>query len=582
MPTVDKPFLAFYLTDIAEIYGMVNGALRRFLVLSVYVVLLALPEMATAQTYTCYVQLRDKAGSPYSLDHPEAYLSPRALERRRQQHIAVADNDLPVSGAYVRQIAPLCRIAATLRWTNGLLIRTTDPAIITRIQAMPFVSSVKVLSTGGPNTRVKVLDPAPVLRSGVQAVDTALYGSATRQTTMIHLQPLHGLGYWGDGVVIAMMDAGFYNADSVTYMRRVFEEGRMLYTWNFVFDTFEVFGAPRAYPHGCNTFSCIAANIPYQMVGTAPNASFMLFQTEDNRSETIAEEYYWAAAAERADSMGADIFSTSLGYTTFDASDAADSHTYADMTGHTTPIARAVNTAAFKGIIVVNSAGNEGDDTWHYVGTPGDADSGVSIGAVDPSAVIAGFSSRGPNSSGNIKPDMCAQGAPAALSTPYSTLTSEYGTSFSCPITAGAFACLRQAFPSAYSAEIVSVVRQTCSQYTHPDADYGYGVPDFGLAYDKLKLLYPQDTIPNVSRPTGAFPNPFSTTIKVGITELHNDTLLNTAELYDLSGQKVWSTSIQTVTFPNNVWELSPPANLGAGIYILSINKTRKYRLEKL
>lgn len=561
---------------------MVKGTLRPFLLLASLVFILALPYVTAAQTYTCYVQLRDKSGSPHSLSHPEAFLSPRALERRRLQHIPVVAGDLPVSPAYLRQVAPLVRIAATLRWTNGLLIRTEDPSVIAQLRALPFVTSVRILSSGGPNTRVKVLDAPRIIKSGAQAVDTALYGSATRQTTMIHLDRLHGLGYWGDGVVIAMMDAGFYRADSVTYMRHVFEEGRMLYTWNFVFDTFEVFGAPRANPHGENTFSCIAANTPYKMVGTAPNASFMLFQTEDNRSETVAEEYYWAAAAERADSMGADILSTSLGYTTFDASDAADSHTYADMTGHTTPIARACNTAASKGIIVVNSAGNEGDDAWHYIGTPGDADSGVSIGAVDPSAQIVGFSSRGPNSSGHIKPDMCTQGAPAALITPYSALNAEYGTSFSCPITAGAFACLRQAFPSAGNMEMVEIVRQTCSQYTHPDSDYGYGIPDFGMAYDKLKILYPQDTIPNVNRPSGAFPNPFSTTIKVGIADLATDTLGNTAELYDISGQKVWSTSIQTVTFPNNVWELSPPANLAAGIYILSINKTKKYRLEKL
>lgn len=560
---------------------MVKGILRLSLLLIVFVLVLVLPQIVAAQTYTCYVQLRDKSGSPYTISHPEAFLSARALERRRLQHIPIADNDLPVSATYAHQVGAICHVAATLRWTNGLLIRTDDPAAITQVRALPFVTAVRILSSGGASTRHKALDAPRITKAGTQTVDTTLYGSATRQTTMMHLDRLHGLGYWGDGVVIAMMDAGFYNADSVTFMRRVFEEGRMLYTWNFVFDTFEVFGSPRAYPHGCNTFSCIAANIPYKMVGTAPNASFMLFQTEDNRSETIAEEYYWAAAAERADSMGADILSTSLGYTTFDASDAADSHTYADMTGHTTPIARAVNTAASKGLIVVNSAGNEGDDAWHYIGTPGDADSGVSIGAVDPSAAIAGFSSRGPNSSGHIKPDMCAQGAPAALSTPYSTLTAEYGTSFSCPITAGAFACLRQAFPSVPNMEMVEIVRQTCSQYTHPDSDYGYGIPDFGLAYDKLKVLYPQDTIPNASRPAGVFPNPFSTTIRVGIADLVTDTLVNTAELYDISGQKVWSASIQTVTFTNNAWELSPPANLAAGVYILAINKTRKYRLEK-
>lgn len=560
---------------------MVIGTLRPFCLLFSLIVLLALPYGADAQAYTCYVQLRDKSGT-YSSSHPEAFLSPRALERRRLQHIPISDNDLPVSDTYLRQVAPLCHIAATLRWTNGLLIRTGDTSVLAHIAAMPFVSSVRVLSSGGPSTRQKALDVPRASRSGAQHIDTTLYGAATRQTTMIHTDRLHGMGYWGEGIVIAIMDAGFYNADSVTFMRRVFEEGRMLYTWNFVFDTFEVFGSPRASPHGCNTFSCIAAYAPYKMIGTAPSASFILFQTEDNRSETIAEEYYWAAAAERADSLGADVLSTSLGYTTFDRSDSADSHTYADMTGHTTPIARAVNTAASKGMIVVNSAGNEGDDPWYYVGTPGDADSGVSIGAVNGDALIAPFSSRGPNASGQIKPDMCAQGAPAALITPYSAISYEYGTSFSCPVTAGAFACLRQAFPSAPNMVMIEVVRQTCTQYTHPDSDYGYGIPDFGLAYDRLKVLYPQDTIPNIDLPHGVYPNPFRTTIRVGLADLVYDTLVNTAELYDLSGQKLWTASARTLTYADNAWELTPPANLAAGFYILCINKTRKYRVEKL
>lgn len=559
---------------------MINATSRALLVLVLSVLTLLLSQPSIAQTYTCYVQLRDKEQSQYTLGHPEAFLSPKALERRRQQHIPIAPNDIPVSGAYVRQIAPLCRIAATLRWTNGLLIRTDDISVVTRIEAFPFVSSVKVLSRGGANTMYKALDAPLISKAAPPTTDSTFYGAATRQTTMIHLDRLHGLGYWGDSVVIAIMDAGFLYADSSHYMRRVFEEGRLLYTWNFVFDTFEVYGNPRANPHGEETFSCIAANVPYKIVGTAPNAQFMLFQTEDNRSETIAEEYYWAAAAERADSIGADVFSTSLGYTTFDQSDSADSHTYADMTGHTTPIARAVNTAASKGIIVVNSAGNEGANAWHYIATPGDADSGVTVGAVAPSAQIASFSSRGPNASGQVKPDVCAQGAPANLVSPSNTIIANYGTSFSGPITAGAFACLRQAFPSVPNMELVDIVRQSCTQYTHPDADYGYGIPDFGLAYDKLKELYPQDTLTYVNY-TRVFPNPFTSTLKIVMTDLLHDSL-NTAELYDISGQKVWSGSAQTITFTNNIWEIAPPANLAAGVYILSINRVRKYRLEKL
>ncbi len=547
----------------------------RRLFLMLLIALTAIDSAAAQSTY--YVQLTDKKNSPYSIDRPEAFLSPKAIERRHLQGIAIQQDDLPVSALYLRQIDADCHILYALKWSNAVVVRSDDPAIVSRLKSHPFVSDVRLISSNGPSTVHKALDYNNAARQDQILIDTTFYGTATRQSMMIHIDALHAHGYWGDGVIIAMMDAGFLNADTNPYMHKTFEAGRVLYTWDFVFGDSDVYRSPNADTHGAETFSCIASDKPYIMVGTAPNADFLLFHTEDTRSETIVEEYNWAAAAEVADSLGAEVFSTSLGYTTFDASDSVDDQTYAGMNGHTTPIAKAVNKAAAKGIIVVNSAGNEGASSWHYIATPGDADSGLTVGAVQPSAVIAAFSSRGPNSSGQVKPDVCAQGSPAALVSPYGELQNNSGTSFSCPITAGAVACLRQAFPSAPGMTILHAVQRSSSIYTMPNGDYGYGIPDFGLAYDILKGLYPSDTIPYVTY-TEVFPNPFTTSLKVVVTDLLQDSV-STAELFDLNGQKVWSYSASLITYTHNIWELTPPADLAQGVYILRINKTKRYRL---
>lgn len=556
-----------------------NSSVRsaRFIIL-VFILLLSTREVFP-QRATYYVQLSDKKNNIYSLNNPEAFLSPKAIERRRLQNIPIQEDDIPVSPSYTKQISALCKINYSLKWSNAVVIQSDDLNITQKLKALSCVSAVRKISSGGPSTVYKALDEVPTERSSIVTMDTGFYGVGARQATMIRANALHQKGYWGDGVIIAMMDAGFLNADTNVYMKQTFDAGKVLYAWNFVFGNSDVYHSPQADSHGGWTFSCIAANVPHKMVGTAPNASFVLFQTEDERSETIVEEYNWAAAAEVADSLGASVFSTSLGYTTFDNSDSADDHTYADMNGHNTPIAKAVNRAASKGILVINSAGNEGAAAWHYIATPGDADSGVTVGAVSPSGQIANFSSRGPNSAGQVKPDICAEGGPAYMVSVIGTIQTSNGTSFSCPIAAGAFACLRQAFPSAPAIILADAVRESCTQYTHPDGNYGYGIPDFGEAYDKLKVLYPQDTLAYVTS-TRVFPNPFLNTFKVVMTDLLEDSV-NSAELYDYSGQRVWSGSAHSITFVNNIWEIAPPANLAAGVYVLSINKTRKYRLVK-
>ena len=391
---------------------------------------------------------------------------------------------------------------------------------------------------------------------------------------MIDVNALHQKGLWGDGMLIAVMDAGFPNLPTDSFFTQLFTQRRVLYTWNYVFDTSYVYGYDE---HGAQTFSDIAAYRPGVMVGTAPNAEFLLFVTEDVRSEKIIEEYNWANAAEVADSIGADVFSTSLGYTTFDPVDSVYNTTYASLNGDSTPIAKAANLAASKGILVINSAGNEGSDSWHYITTPADADSAVAVGAVDGQGVIGYFSSWGPNSAGVLKPDVCAQGVSSAVVLSNGIVSTNSGTSFACPITAGAFACLREAFPNVSNTAIINAVRQSGNLHSNPNDDYGYGIPDFGLAYEYLVALYPADT--TVTPTTLVYPNPFTTSFNIITTSILTAPL--SYEMFDLLGQKVCSGLFPAGAYANNLLTITPPASLPVGSYVLRINVSTCIRLVK-
>lgn len=536
------------------------------------ILILSAAQQLSAQDYY-YIRFTDKKNNRYSIDHPEAFLSARSIERRRLQHIPVAESDLPLTYIYSNAVTSLAlRTVYHLKWDNAMIVQLTDSSAALLTQK-PFIKSITPIPASAASTFHKQLDIADHTKSiPLTPLDTNFYGASANQNAMIHINALHQKGYWGEGVMLAVMDAGFPNVQHNAFFKKVYDEGRLLYTRNYVFDTSYVY----AYDdHGAETFSDIAANIPYRMVGTAPNAQFLLFVTEDVRSERIIEEYNWANAAELADSIGADVFSTSLGYTTFDAVDSIYNTTYATLNGHSTPIAIAANAAASKGILVINSAGNSGGDTWHYIATPADADSVVAVGAVRFNGTITNFSGRGPNSAGLLKPNVCAQGLAAAVVLTNGVLSTSNGTSFSCPIMAGAFACLRGAFPSAPNMVIVDAVQRSCNYFSNPNDDYGYGIPDFGLAFDYLKALYPTDTIAAIQ--SLVYPNPFTTSIRLNIAGLLNAPI--NIELFDLSGRKVWSTTLPVDTYNGDLIELSPPAYLAAGVYILRINGSYKLKL---
>ncbi len=452
----------------------------------------------TVKGYTQFsryiIQLKDKSGSSFSTSNPSLFLSQRAIDRRVRYNIPLAETDLPVNSNYIQSILGVGNVSVlnVSKWFNQVCILTTDPAAITRINALPFVKTSTPIAARGANFIKPVnkfsyqINPAATTSFTARPqspVDNYDYGRAYPQIHLHNGEFLHNHGFRGEGMQLAIMDGGFLNYLTLPTFDSVRKNNQVLGTWDFVANKISV---NEEHPHGMNCFSTIAANMPGTFIGTAPKASFYLFRTEDILSEYPVEEQNFTAAAERADSLGVDVLSVSLGYNTFDNS--LFNYTYADMNGQKTLIAKAVNMAAQKGIAVVVAAGNEGNNAWHYLVTPADADSALTVGAVNVNRQIASFSSYGPNSDGQIKPDVAAVGAGAIIANNTSGLpTSSNGTSFACPILAGITTNLWQAFPEVNNMAIIEVLRKSADHNTAPDNRTGYGIPDVKKAFVLLQ-----------------------------------------------------------------------------------------------
>jgi hypothetical protein len=305
-------------------------------------------------------------------------------------------------------------------------------------------------------------------------------------------------------MLIAVLDAGFYHTDQIAAFDSLWLNNRILGTRDFNIPGNNVFG-DNMHTHGTSVLSTMGANLPGVMVGTAPDASYWLICTEVRGYEAPVEEYNWAGGAEFADSLGVDVINSSLGYTTFD--NPVYNHTYADMNGNTTPVTRAADLAASRGILVVNSAGNSGGGSWQYIGAPADGDSVFSIGAVDASGIYASFSSTGPTYDGRMKPDVTAQGQGTTVIAGSGVVAHGSGTSFSSPVVAGALACLWQSAPSFSAEQIRAAVRWSASKSTMPDSLYGFGIPDVLKA---RAILSTPESDPISQNRFILFPTPFS------------------------------------------------------------------------
>ncbi len=358
------------------------------------------------------------------------------------------------------------------------------------------------------------------------------YGFAADQINIMEGEFLHNLGYLGNGMVIAVLDAGFTNVNTISAFTHLWNENRILGYWDFVNNNDSVFDKNA---HGTAVLSTMAGIKSGEIIGTAPNASYWLLRSEDAPTETISEEYNWLAAAEFADSAGADIINSSLGYTTFD--NPAEDHTYADMDGNTTIITKAADLAFSKGILVVNSAGNSGSETWHYIGAPADGKNVLSIGAVDHDGSCASFSSRGPTYDGRIKPNVTTIGKNSAIVNTDGNVVYGSGTSFSSPEMAGMAASLWQAFPTKTNAEIKDAIERSASQYNSPDANLGYGIPNFRKAYWYLLGIRIDDE--NQNQLLNVFPQPFNTEFNLLYYSAKEQTI--NVRIVDVVGKIIYS-----------------------------------------
>lgn len=530
---------------------------------------------ASAQTTTNYwIVFKDKSGTPYSLNKPEAYLSDRALARRERQHIALNELDLPVNPSYIAALESLgAKVKNRSKWYNAVTVTLSDESRQAAIAALPYVKSVtRITIKPTPESAKKFeLETAAVTTPAPKAA-AYNYGPSYNQAHMIGVDCMHEWGYSGQGMVIAELDAGFFNVNVLPAFDSLRINNQILGCRDIVTGDTMVF---EDYPHGMNVLSCMGGNLPGSLVGTAPKASYWLIRTEDAASESIQEEINWLVGAEFADSVGADIINSSLGYSVFD--DSTTDHTYADMDGNTTIITKAADWAAARGIFVVSSAGNSGGPPWYKITAPADADSILTVGAVDASGNITNFSSRGPTSDGRIKPNTVAQGGAAVTAANGGGITMNNGTSFSSPITAGAVACLWQANPARTNMEIMLAIHQSSSQYNSPDTVKGYGIPNFCWANYILAGIDEQSA---AAENLGVYPNPFSASLEVNFYSLKKQSV--TLELFDVSGRKISSQQVSAEMNTGNRFGISGAAELAAGIYILQLRTKDKVLVKKI
>lgn len=434
------------------------------------------------------IEFTDKDNNEYSLDAPAEFLTQRSIDRRTNQGIAYDYTDIPITLDYVAQVAEIgVEVKRRVKWINTILVKTTNEALIDEILALEFVeSATKIVDENAfppvkPKNFFEVekeLDQEEIVANEYKSPSSLNYGQAYTQINLINGIPLHDLGFQGQGMVIAVLDGGFIGVPDRIVFDSLYANNQILGSRDFASEDNDAFSGST---HGTAVLSTMAANWPGQMIGTAPKADYWLLKTEYTPSENIIEEYNWLVGAAFADSVGADIINSSLSYTTFD--DPNMDHSWSDLDGNSTIVTKGADLAAKKGVLIVNSAGNEGNSSWQYIGSPADGDSVFAIGAVNTSGQLAGFSSRGYPFDPRIKPNICAVGSSTIVADAYSDfITTSSGTSFSSPTIAGMTACLWQASPGFNNQQIMDALQMSASQANDPDLDYGYGIPDYEAA----------------------------------------------------------------------------------------------------
>jgi serine protease AprX len=424
------------------------------------------------------VSLKDKKGSEHSLKHPERFLSEKSLQRRKKQKLPVDSTDLPLSKKYITKLTKEgFQIIGGSKWNNTVLVKSAEAYLTPQLAHLPFVTNCIKVFTAPDSIFLSRIDSVVVDSAALTETSSHRYGRGQHQIEMLNGLKLHDAGFKGDGMLIAIVDGGYMNVNRIDYFKNVNIIGQRDFVYPYTANLYDELD------HGTMVLSDIGANIEGKFIGTAPHASFLLLRSEDGRTESLVEEDYWAQAVEYADSIGADVLNSSLGYSRFD--DKTTNHKYIEQDGKTTLISRTASMIANKGMLLVNSAGNEGMGTWKRTNCPADATNILAVAALSADSVNAKFSSVGPSYDGRVKPDIAAQGVKSTVIDGSGVITTANGTSFASPITCGMVACLWQALPHKTAVEIMDLVRRSANRASTPDNIYGYGIPDYWKAYQE-------------------------------------------------------------------------------------------------
>lgn len=531
-----------------------------------------------AQNPTCYrIYLSDKNNSPYSIDNPSEYLSQRAIDKRARFNISITEQDFPVNPQYKQQILALdadMQLLSTSKWMNTVTIYCPDSIVVPQILNLPFVDSIKAVGN-------YILHDAPVYRnpenpvplvhnSSIPTKDAIDYGEGLAQIALLNGIPLHEEGFCGEGMLIAVIDGGFLGIETTSFYQQLVNEGRFFGHYSLMPYFVDTLGGIAQEVHGTIVTSAMAANTNGELVGTAPAASYALIHTEWVDTEEMIEEDFWANGAEIADSIGADVINSSLGYRMFPDFPQSDI-TYENMDGVHGIASRCATILGQKGAIVCVAAGNDGNSEFYHVNRPGDAFDILCVGACTSDSLIAAFSSHGPSYDGRVKPDITSMGVQTACYHPNDELSSANGTSLATPVAAGMCACLWQAMPQYTSTEMMQFIRESGHLYNNPDTEFGYGIPNFYQIYASHVGL-------NDYKPLNicVYPNPV--TDKLILT--NTDGNIQSISIYNTSGQLVLQTAVSNSPILKiNVTSL--PKGFYIGTATLHNNQTGTFKFVK-
>ena len=531
-----------------------------------------------AQNPTCYrIYLSDKNNSPYSIENPLEYLSQRAIDKRVRFNIPITEQDFPVNPQYKQQILALdadMQLLSVSKWMNTVTVYCPDSIVLPQILNLPFVDSIMAVGN-------YILHDAPVYQNPenpISIVHNSIsntkedidYGYGIGQIALLNGIPLHEEGFHGEGMLIAVIDGGFFGIETTSFFQQLVNEGRFFGHYSLMPNFVDTLQSGWEEVHGTIVTSAIAANTNGELVGTAPGASYALIHTEWVGSEEIVEEDFWANGAEIADSLGADVINSSLGYRKFPDFPQNDI-TYENMNGVHSIASRCATILGQKGVIVCVAAGNDGNNDFYHISRPGDAFDILCVGACTADSIIADFSSRGYSYDGRVKPDITSQGVETACYYPNDMLSFANGTSLATPVATGMCACLWQAMPQYTSTEMMQMIRESGHLYNNPNPEFGYGIPNFYQVYASHVGINDYNPLR-----LSVYPNP--ATDKLYLT--NHDGEIESINIYNAAGQLVLQHTINgNPLIEINVTSL--PKGFYVGTATLDGNKTASFKFVK-